>query len=312
MTEVWADHVFIGTHDNAKELLKNAKQLRRKGKLPEFVNIYYNESEDKIEILSEKGRIRRPLIIVENGAPKITDEHISKIKKGELSWDDMLKEGMVEYLDADEEENALIALHAEDITKDHTHLEITPFVIVGLLTGMVPYAEFNQGPRVSFGSKLQKQGVGIYAQNFHLRQDTDTHILHYPQRPVVKTVVLDHINYDDHPTGQNVVIAVMSYGGYNMSDAIMINKSSIERGLFRSPYFKPYKSAELKYLGGQGDIFEVPDKDVRGYKKEEDYRYLEEDGIISPESAVDYETVLVGKTSPPRFLAEMEEFKIGV
>jgi DNA-directed RNA polymerase subunit B len=312
MTDVCVDQVFIGTHNKAEELVQNIKNLRRKRKLPSFINVRYNMKEDTVEILTEKGRIRRPLILVENGKPKITQEQVAKIKKNELNWDDLLKEGVVEYLDTDEEENALIAIKPKEITKEHTHLEITPFIIVGLLTGMVPYAEFNQGPRVSFGAKLQKQGVGIYAQNFHLRQDTDTHLLHYPQKPMVDTLVFDYLNYDDHPIGQNIVIAVMSFEGYNMHDAIIVNKASIERGLFRSTYFKPYKSSELKYLGGQVDIFEIPDKEVRGYKKEEDYRFLEEDGLVYPESVVFQEDVLIGKTSPPRFLAEMEEFKMGV
>ncbi|MBR9679123.1 MAG: DNA-directed RNA polymerase subunit B [Nanoarchaeota archaeon] len=312
MSDVYVDHVFLGNHSNALEFVKGVKKLRSDGKIPEFINVFYDESEDKIEILTEKGRIRRPLIIVENGKSRITDVHLSKLQKGELVWSDLVKEGVVEFLDADEEENAFISLNEKELTSEHTHLELTPFAVVGLLTGMVPYAEHNQGPRVSFGSKLQKQGVGVYAQNFHLRQDTDTHLLHYPQRPIVETIVLNHINYDDHPIGQNVVIAVMSFDGYNMHDSIIINKASIERGLFRSTYFKPYKSSELKYLGGQVDLFEIPDKEVRGFKKEEDYRFLEDDGIIFPESVVTKDDVLIGKTSPPRFLAEMEEFKMGV
>ncbi len=312
MSDVYVNNIYIGTHDKAKILLKQLKKLRRNNEITRNLNVRYDEIEDKVEILTKEGRARRPLIVVENGASKLTEEHINKLKKGELDWDGLIKAGVIEYLDADEEENALIALDDKDLTENHTHLEISPSVIVGAMTAMIPFAEYNQAPRVSFGSKLQKQGIGLYAQNFHLRQDTDTHLLHYPQRPIVDTAVFDYVNYDAHPVGQNVVIITMSYEGYNMHDAIIINKASIERGLFRSTFFKPYKSEELKYAGGQIDIFEIPDKEVRGYKTEDAYSQLEEDGLTYPEAVVNEGDVIIGKTSPPRFLTEMDEFKLGV
>ncbi len=312
MADVNFDHIFIGTHDNPKSFVDAVKKQRRDGELPSSLNIYFDEVEGSIEILTERGRARRPLIIVENGKSKLTKEIFKELNNNTLEWNDLLKKGIVEYLDADEEENAFIALEEKDITEEHTHLEISPGVILGVLTAMVPFAEYNQAPRVSFGARLQKQSIGLYAQNFHIRQDTDSHLLFYPQRPIVDTVIFDRLKYDKHPNGSNIVIAVMSFDGYNIGDSVVFNKSSIQRGLFRSAYFRPYKSQELKYLGGQVDIFEVPDKDVRGYKIESDYKYLEEDGLVYPEAVIEEGEIVIGKTSPPRFLAEMEEFKMGV
>ena len=138
----------------------------------------------------------------------------------------------------------------------------------------------------------------------------DVNLLHTPQIPIVKSIMHDITNYQEHPSGQNFVVAVMSYGGYNMEDASLINKGSIERGLARSSYFKPAITEELRYSGGLIDEICVPDKDVRGYKSEIDYRMLEEDGIIYPEAKVTEGDIIIGKTSPPRFLSSMDEYNL--
>jgi len=138
--------------------------------------------------------------------------------------------------------------------------------------------------------------------------DTDVSILHYPQKPIVKSFMHDISNYEAHPSGQNVVIAEMCYDGYNMEDAIVVNKSSVERGFARSTYFRPYNAEELRYSGGLIDEIGIPDKEIKGYRSEDDYKYLENDGIVYPGVKLKADDVVIGKTSPPRFLGEMEEF----
>jgi len=218
--------------------------------------------------------------------------------------------GIIEYLDALEEENAFIALYENELTKEHTHLEIDPVAILGLTTSVIPYSNFGSSSRLIRGSKIQKQSLGLYASNFHLRMDTDVSLLHYPQKPIVKTFMHDILNYDSHAAGQNVTIALMSYEGYNMQDSIILNKGSVQRGLARSTYFRPYEAEELRYSGGLIDEVCVPDKEVKGYKTEKNYRLLEKDGIVYTGALVNAEDVVIGKTSPPRFLSSLEEFSI--
>ena len=310
MVDVYLNEKFIGIINNQKEFISNIRKQRRENKLSGELNISYKEDLNEIYIETTKGRLRRPLVVVENGNSRLTQDHVEKIKKEELKWTDLVEQGIIEYLDSAEEENSFVALYEKDLTKEHTHLEISPITILGVVTSLVPYSNFGSSSRLIRGSKIQKQALGLYATNFLLRKDTDSSILHYPQRPVVKTFMHDVFDYDEHPSGQNLIIAVMSYEGYNMQDSIILNKGSVQRGLARSTFFKPFSLDEVRYSGGLMDEISIPDKEVKGYKSEKDYRYLEEDGIIYPESTVGPEDVLIGRTSPPRFLSGMDEFNV--
>lgn len=310
MTEAFLNGSFVGHVENKDEFLTRVRTDRRSGVIPANLNIYYEEDLDQVFIEIFKGRTRRPLIVVKDGIPVLTDKHIKQMEKGELSWSDLVEQGIIEYLDAAEEENALVAFHEQDLTPEHTHLEISPLVMLGYVTTLVPFGEYTQAARLSIGSKNQKHSIGLYTANFPVRIDMDVNLLHYPQTPIVKTIVHDISNYDTHPSGQNIVVAVMSYKGYNMEDAVILNKGSIERGFARSTYFRPAIAEELRYSGGLMDEVGIPDKEVKGYKSEKDYRMLEEDGIIFPEAVVKEEDVIIGKTSPPRFLSSLDEYSL--
>jgi len=310
MTDIFLNEKFIGTVESNKEFLKYVRSERRKGKLPSELNIRYDDTLDDVYIDTSTGRARRPLIIVENSKSKLTEKHIEQLKNNEIKWSDMIKEGVIEYLDASEEEMALIALTEEEITKDHTHIEISPQVILGVTANLIPFSNFGGSSRLIRGSKIQKQSLGLYAANFLLRMDTDVSVLHYPQKPLTKTFMHDILGYEKHPAGQNITIAIMSYEGYNMDDAIIINRASVNRGLGRSSYFKPYSAEEFRYQGGLVDEICIPDKEVKGYRSEKDYRLLEEDGIVYTSAKIKEEDILIGKISPPRFLGSFEEFSI--
>ncbi len=310
MPDVFVNEKFVGTVDNPLEFVEKFKQDRRKGRIPSVVNIFYNKQLNEVYVDFSKGRARRPLIVVDNGMSKVTKQHMQQLERNEISWKDLISQGVVEYLDTAEEENALVALRESDITPDHTHLEISPSSILGLVTSLVPYANYGQSARLNRGSKGQKQALGLYTSNFLLRMDTDVSVLHYPQKPIVKTFMHEVLEFEKHPSGQNLVIALMSFQGQNMQDAVILNKGSVDRGLARSSYFRPYAVEELRYSGGLTDEIGIPNKEVKGYRTEKDYKYLEDDGIVYPEAKMNAEDVIIGKTSPPRFLGELEEFSI--
>ncbi|MDR3291697.1 MAG: DNA-directed RNA polymerase subunit B [Methanobrevibacter sp.] len=307
-TKIYMNGELIGTCENPEQFVTEMREKRRSGEISEEMNITYYDKTSEIYIFNDPGRARRPLIIVRNGLPSLEDTHIQKITDGKLKWDDLIVKGIVEYLDAEEEENSYIAMGIHDLNEDHTHLEIDPSTMLGICAGIIPFSNHNSSPRNTMEAGMTKQALGLYVSNYMHRTDTRAHLLHQPQTPMVKTRIIDATDYDKRPSGQNFVVAVMSFEGYNMEDALILNKSSLERGLARSSFFRSYETFERKYPGGQEDKFEVPGKGVRGYRSEKAYRHLDEDGIINPESYVEAGDVLIGKTSPPRFLEEIDEF----
>jgi len=306
--DVFLNGRFIGHIDNSQKFISQLKEKRRSGELPLELSIKYNKALDNVLLSTEIGRVMRPLIVIESGKPKLTSEHMNLLRDKSLNWDDLVKNGIIEYLDAAEEENALVALVEGDLTEEHSHLEIDKIDFLGVVTSLVPYANYDQSSRLNRGSKTQKQALGLYAANYPCRIDTDVNVLHYPQQPIVRSFVYDTLNV--HPAGQNVIVAIMTHEGYNMEDALVLNKGSLDRGLGRNTYYRPYTSIELNYAGGLRDEITIPEKDVSGYRTEESYRYLEDDGIVYPEGKLESGEVLIGKTSPPKFLSEVREISI--
>lgn len=310
MAEVYLNSKFVGMVDDPLFFIDGIKDLRREGVLSEQVNVYYDREAQEVQVLADEGRARRPLIVIKEGKSLLTEKHLKQLTDGEITWADLVRQGVIEYLDAAEEENALVAYSEEELASEHTHVEVTPGTISGITTALVPFGNYNQPSRLIIGSKNQKQAVGFYAANYLIRMDMDANILHYPQFPLVKTNIHDVTDYDEHPAGQNMVVAVMCYDGYNMEDGVILNKASVERGLSRSTYYRPVNVEELRYSGGLVDEVGVPDKDVKGFRSERDYAHLEEDGIVYPETKVSEGDVIIGKTSPPRFLSSMEEYNL--
>jgi DNA-directed RNA polymerase subunit B' len=307
-TAIFLNGRLVGYHPDGKSLSNRLRERRRMNELSNQANIYYSNRLNELHILTDKGRVRRPYIVVENGKPRLTPEILARIRGNELNWNHLVKMGIVEYLDAQEEENSFIAINEKVLTPEHTHLDVDSSNLFGVVAGVLPYPEHNSGPRITMACAMAKQSLGIYATNFSHRYDTRGYIMYYPQEPLVQTSIYRALKLREKSAGQNCVIALTSYHGYNMADAIVVNRSSIDRGLHRISTFKTYEAEERLYPGGQKDKIELPTPEVVGYRGEESYKHLAEDGIILPESEVEGKYVLVGKTSPPRFLEEISVF----
>ncbi|MCD6509444.1 MAG: DNA-directed RNA polymerase subunit B [Thermoprotei archaeon] len=310
--KVFLNGRLIGMHSQPEKLVNDLRRLRRRRHISPEVNVAHYKTQyiNEVYVNCDAGRIQRPLIVVENGEIKLKPEHLVKLRKGEWGWYDLIKRGIIEYLDAEEEENALIALNPEDITQETTHMELVPTAILGVVASIIPYAEHNQSPRNSYEAAMGKQALGLSLINFRYYLDSRMHLLHYPQKPLVQTRAMKIIGYNDRPAGQNMVVLVGTWGGYNIQDAIIMNKASIERGLARSTFFRTYEAEERKYPGGEEDKIEIPEPSVRGYRASEAYVHLGEDGVVEPETFVSGGEVLIGRTSPPRFLEEYRTYEM--
>jgi DNA-directed RNA polymerase subunit B len=305
---VYLNGDLIGMHPNGSDLVKKLRERRRKGMLSNEINVTYDIEGNDVIVNCDCGRLRRPLLVVENGKLLLNQKTLTEMKEGKKKWTELINDGAVEYIDAEEEENALIALRMENLTPDHTHMELDPMCILGIGASLVPYPEHNSSPRITMGAGMGKQSLGFGASNYRIRPDTRGHLLHYPQMPLVQTHPIRYIKFRERPAGQNYIVAVASFQGYNMEDALIMSKSAIERGLGRSTFIRTYNSEEKRYPGGQEDHFEIPNPDCRGVRSEDAYNNLGEDGLISPECGADGGDVLIGKTSPPRFLEEPTDF----
>jgi len=353
LTRIYVNGDLIGTHDRPEDLVEEIRQRRRSGILSHEVNLRFDTNMNDIIINCDEGRLRRPLLVAKDGALMLTKKHLEGLQNGRLKMKDLIRDGVMEWLDAEEEEDTYIAImpygtppncpqckkllshkdvtwenigvpektvklkcnacgNVQDVDKglniDHTHMEVDPMLILGVAAGMVPYSEHNSSPRVTMGAAMAKQSLGLGDSNYRIRPDTRGHLLHYPQAPLVQTEIMKYVNFKERPGGQNFVVAVSSYHGYNMEDALVVSKAAIERGLGHSTFFRTYKAEERRYPGGQEDHFEIPGPDVRGARADVAYNNLDEDGIISPEVYISGGDVLVGKTSPPRFLEEDTDF----
>ncbi|CAI5930828.1 unnamed protein product [Closterium sp. NIES-64] len=300
---VFLNGLILGVHRRPLKFSDALRKLRRAGKVPEFLSIYVHSAQRSVILAADGGRVCRPLVIADKGVSRVKKHHIQELKDGIRTFDDFLREGLVEYLDVNEENNALIALYEWEATPETTHIEIEPFTILGACAGLIPYPHHNQSPRNTYQCAMGKQAMGNMAYNQLGRMDTLLYLLVYPQRPLLTTRTIELVGYDKLGAGQNASIAVMSYSGYDIEDAIVMNRSSLDRGFGRCIVIRRYATNIKKYANRTSDRIVGPTlvpagKGGAGMVVQPRCQLQDHDGIAAPGEFIRPGDIYVNKQSP--------------
>ncbi len=191
--------------------------MRRAGRVKEFVSIYLHTVQRSVYIASDAGRVCRPLIIVDpaKAIPRVTQKHMKELTDGYRTFDDFVKEGLIEFLDVNEENNAFIALNEGELVPGRTtHMEIEPFTILGVCAGLIPYPHHNQSPRNTYQCAMGKQAIGVIGYNQLNRIDTLLYLMVYPQKPMVKTRTIELIQFDKVITNESFLSSIIIFSAY--------------------------------------------------------------------------------------------------
>lgn len=341
--KVFVNGNWRGIHKDPPKLVRILRGLRRSGVLNPHISILWDIEQGEINIQTDAGRLTRPLYLVkDNKELFLTEQNIKDLKSGKLDFENLIanngeeiykmktkkdcvctvadgEESIVEYIDTEESDTCMVAMTYEDLIKNkrtndtfakYTHCEIHPAMMFGVLVSNIPFPDHNQAPRNIYQGAMGKQAMGVYASNFQKRMDTVGHVLYYPQVPIVTTRASKYTNGNSLPSGQNLIVAIATYTGYNQEDSLIMNQSSIDRGLMISAFYRTYKDEEKK---NQNSLEEEkfckpekynPDKTLKtvGMKsatKSGSYEHLDEKtGFVKEGTKVSQGDIIIGKVIP--------------
>jgi DNA-directed RNA polymerase II subunit RPB2 len=312
-TRVFLNGSWIGMllNKDASEVVDALRKAKRAGKVHIYTGIVWKNAFKELWITTEAGRILRPVYY----APTIREiaaDKTGKLKKEILDikeWNNLLlwetpnERHLFEYLDAGETEGTYIAMDYDACVKDssYTHCEIHPSIVFGTAASGIPFPDHNQSPRNAYQCAMGKQAMGVYSLNFRERFDAMSHILCYPEIPMVSPYMSKFYGAQTLPAGQNIVVAIMTYTGYNQEDSNMINRAALDRGRFRSIFYRTYKDEERKnQSSGEEEKFCNPEPIETKHMKNAHYEKLAEDGFVPKDQYVTPDDVLIGKVVPLR------------
>jgi DNA-directed RNA polymerase beta subunit len=310
--KVFVNGAWLGVTDQPFELYKDMKDKKFKGIINIYTSIIFDFKLAEIKICNDGGRLTRPVLKVKDNRALVTKEIIDRLTTKELAWNDLLTscrldESVIEYIDPDEQNFAMIAMKSKDGSfspdkngREHynyTHCEIHPSTIFGVLSSCIPFPEHNQAPRNTYQTAMAKQAMGVYATNFDQRMDKTAYVLNYPSRPLVETRVMNFLHLNQIPSGCQIHVAIMTHTGYNQEDSVLINKAAIDRGLFLATIYHTEKDEDKNIV--RDEIIRCnPDKTKTKGIKFGNYDKLNAQGFIPENSLAENRDVIIAKIIP--------------
>jgi DNA-directed RNA polymerase II subunit RPB2 len=310
--KVFVNGAWVGISRNPVELYNAFKDKKSKGIINIYTSVVFDIRNKEIRICNDSGRIMRPVLRVKNNRTFITSDVLRKLDRKEITWDDLvtdcrIDDAVIEYIDPEEQNFSMIAMKRTDLKNglnlnsqfnyNYTHCEIHPSTIFGILASCIPFPEHNQSPRNTYQCAMGKQAMGMYVTNFYNRMDKTAYVLSNPMRPLVDTRIMRMIKLDEIPSGAPVIVAIMSYTGYNQEDSILVNKGAIDRGLFSATIYHTEKDEDKK-INGDEEIRCRPDSTKTKGMKFGNYSKLNSKGVIPENSVIENRDIIMGKVMP--------------
>jgi len=323
-TWVFLNGNIAGYHERPRELYQQLLHLKREGVINIYTSVTWDITNNRIVLSTEAGRCVRPLYIVDSeNRLRLRRADVAALLNKEIGWNHLVagvfsqrssgRKSVIEFVDVEESNTLFIAptygsLRTKQIEATlaprYTHMEIHPSLILGVLASNIPFSNHNQAPRNTYQAAMGKQAIGIYTTSFKHRLDTMSHVLNYPQKPLVCTNMSRLLNLDNMPCGTNVIVAIATYTGYNQEDSIILNRSSVQRGLFTSTYYRTIKEQCNKNLSsGEEELFCDPTTHGRGNgvtNRPNNYSKLDETGFVPENTFVKPGDVIIGKVMPQK------------
>jgi len=310
-TKVFINGAWVGISENPVELYQMLKEKKYMGIINVYTSIVFDYKFNEIRVCNDAGRLTRPLLRVRDNNILIKKHIIEDIKSGKVGWNDLITncsigESIIEYIDPEEQSWSMIAMKPADLIESgsekemfkHTHCEIHPSTIFGVLASCIPFPEHNQSPRNTYQCAQAKQAMGVYVTNFDNRMDKTAYVLNTPARPLVDTRIMDMIKINKIPSGFNVVVAIMTHTGYNQEDSLLFNKGSIDRGLFRATIYHTEKDEDKQKINGDEEIRCKPDPTKTKGMKFANYQKVNNRGVIPENTLVENRDVIISKVVP--------------
>lgn len=300
---------WVGVTDHPIELYEEIKDKKYRGIINIYTSIVFDFKMLELRICNDEGRLTRPVLRVKNNRAILTHDVLEKLERKEIAWNDLLtncriNESVLEYIDVEEQYHSIIAMKSKDSYIQnasakirYTHCEIHPSTIFGVLASCIPFPENNQAPRNTYQTCQAKQAIGVYALNFDKRMDKTAHVLTYPSKPLVETRLLNFIKLNNVPSGHQIHVAIMAYTGYNQEDSILINKGSVDRGLFMETLFHTEKDTDENIIRDEIIRCKPDPEKTRGIKFG-NYEKLDSNGFVPENTFIKNRDVIIAKIVP--------------
>ena len=306
---IFINGAWVGVSNNPQELYLEIKEKKYKGIINIYTSVIFDYKLMEIRVCNDGGRLSRPLLRVKNNKAILTQANVASLANNELKWNDLLTncilpESVIEYIDPAEQNFAMIAMktkntfiHTKASMINYTQCEIHPSTIFGILASCIPFPEHNQSPRNTYQCCVGKQAIGVYALNYDMRMDKTAFVLSYPSRPLVDTRLMNFIKLDQIPSGHQIHVAIMSHTGYNQEDSVLMNKGSIDRGLFMATIYHTEKDEDKNII--RDEIMRCnPDPNKTKGIKFGNYSKLDSTGFIPENTLIENRDIIIAKIVP--------------